>query len=280
MTDVVSNATPEQQAAAMEIGWIPPEKFKGNPDTFVDAEEYIQRGEHLLPIIKARNRKLEETVAQLNGRLAAQEEAIAANKEALAALQEHHTRATEAQVKKAREDLIASLKQAREAGDVDAEMEILGELAKPQAAEPEPKAKAKEPEPHKAPEITPEVKAFMDANPWFGGSSPEDQERTIEFNAMGMKLRARGNKNLGQAFLDDVVAALEKATPRGSTKVEGAGGGQAQVSLANPQKKRFADLPREAKEACWADNGKFVGEGKLFAKQADWEQYFVDLLPE
>ena len=42
---VESKADAETQAKAEKLGWIPPERFKGDPERFVDADAYIERGE-------------------------------------------------------------------------------------------------------------------------------------------------------------------------------------------------------------------------------------------
>ena len=61
---------PDQQVIdrAVELGWRPlpadpdhptDKEYKGVPEKFVEAEEYIERGEKVLPIVQAHNKKLD-----------------------------------------------------------------------------------------------------------------------------------------------------------------------------------------------------------------------------
>lgn len=49
-------------AEAREQGWVPEAEFKGNkrPAKFLDAKEFVERGEHILPIIKQERAKLDK----------------------------------------------------------------------------------------------------------------------------------------------------------------------------------------------------------------------------
>ena len=44
MAELESKATPEVQAEAQKMGWIPPERYKKAPEQFVDADEFVERG--------------------------------------------------------------------------------------------------------------------------------------------------------------------------------------------------------------------------------------------
>ena len=54
---VESAAAPEVQAEAEKLGWIPATRYKGDAERFVDADEFIKRGETVLPIVKEQNRR-------------------------------------------------------------------------------------------------------------------------------------------------------------------------------------------------------------------------------
>jgi hypothetical protein len=53
------------EAEAKAEGWVPKEAFKGDESKWVDAETFVKRGEEILPIVNAKNRKLVETVDTL-----------------------------------------------------------------------------------------------------------------------------------------------------------------------------------------------------------------------
>ena len=54
----------EVETKARTMGWLPKEKFKGPESSWVDAEQYVKRGEEILPILKANNDKLVQRVTQ------------------------------------------------------------------------------------------------------------------------------------------------------------------------------------------------------------------------
>lgn len=59
-----AEAQPDNTERATGLGWTPKDKFKGDPTKWVDADEFVRRGEELMPILKAHARKLERKVAE------------------------------------------------------------------------------------------------------------------------------------------------------------------------------------------------------------------------
>ena len=53
-THVAEDATPqpaETEDKARRLGWVPKEEFKGDPENWRSADEFMARGEQLLPIV-------------------------------------------------------------------------------------------------------------------------------------------------------------------------------------------------------------------------------------
>ena len=50
----------DYEALASEQGWTPKEGWKGDPDKWVDAETFYDRGEQIAGILKSKNAKLED----------------------------------------------------------------------------------------------------------------------------------------------------------------------------------------------------------------------------
>src|SRR3990167_3523430 len=63
-TDVSTVSVEEK---ALELGWRPKEEYKGDPEKFVSAEEFVKRGENIMPILKANNAKLLESNKKMSG---------------------------------------------------------------------------------------------------------------------------------------------------------------------------------------------------------------------
>jgi len=271
---IESKASAEVQAAAEKDGWKPPAKFKGRPEDFVDADVYMERGKVITPIVAAQNEKLRGELAALQRRVAEQDAAIKASQDALADLEESRSAETARAAAEAKAELKRNLKAAREAGDIDAEMELLDELAEHNAAPPPKKAEEKKVE-AEAPKLDPALVEWFKENPWFN-EEDSDTRRALTVAAAG-KLRRQGDTTTGAAFYnkarDMADAELERIAGGKPSKVESARGGGA-GSTGNG--KTYADLPREAKEICDADITKFVGPAKRYKTPAEWRAKYAE----
>ena len=58
-------ASRDWEAEAEAYGWVPKEQFKGDPDKWRPAEEFVRRGEEILPIVRKQNEKLNAKVSEL-----------------------------------------------------------------------------------------------------------------------------------------------------------------------------------------------------------------------
>lgn len=99
----------EQQA--LEKGWVPKDKYQGDLEDYVDAREFIKRGE------------LFDHISKLNKKVKDQEKA-------LEYLVDHNKKIHDVTYKKAMDDLISQQKQAAEMGNVNAVSQITDEIVK------------------------------------------------------------------------------------------------------------------------------------------------------
>ena len=156
---------PTTEDMARAIGWRPKEEWKGHPDKWLSAEEYLEKGNTLLPIMKADREKLFKKVNELEGKLNA--------------WNDHHTkdrkRVAERAYKKALTDLKAQQLQAVEEGDRDAYLKLEDQREeiekdyKEGTEEPaaEPEAKDGGDKPKTAENEHPEFQAWRDNNRWY-----------------------------------------------------------------------------------------------------------------
>jgi len=142
-----TQADPEVESRAREMGWSPKEEWRGAPEKWVDAETFVKKGETLLPIVKAANRKLEAKVEELTGIL-----------KDMTASQAKRERAA---VEKAIAEREAKRDEAIEAGDVKAVKAIEKEIKELEEEKPEAPKKA-------AAAADPAITAWVEQNPWFG----------------------------------------------------------------------------------------------------------------
>ncbi len=79
MSDVAhaEDVQPEQQTdkdrsselEARRLGWVDKEEFKGDPDKWRPADEFLDRGRRILPIVQANERRLHRRVDELENLL-------------------------------------------------------------------------------------------------------------------------------------------------------------------------------------------------------------------
>lgn len=68
--EVVDRSTPEQQTRARDMGWRPLSEWRGDPQAWRPADEFLRRGEEVLPIVRSRAQRAEAEVATLRDRMA------------------------------------------------------------------------------------------------------------------------------------------------------------------------------------------------------------------
>lgn len=279
MSDNNQASPVEQEARSM--GWVPQAEFRGDADRWVDADTFVERGRTVLPILKANNKKLEEQTQHQASEIARLKQLFEASQESISELQKVHNEHTKAAVEKARRDLLAELKVAKEEGDVEREVEITDRLTNMKAAEKAAAAQApasNRPDPTAAGEeaLHPDFKAWQSDNKWFG----TDERKTMRAMGIAQELRADPDyDNLtGRAFYDKIVEIMEErtngrpaASKVGGTRPTGQGGNSGSTSRG------YADLPPEAKDACDKQGKKLVGEGRAFKDVNAWRKYYVDL---
>lgn len=276
-TVVESKATPEAQKQAEQMGWIPPTRFKGDPEKFVDADTYIKRGEEVLPIVREQNRRLHTELDALKATQTQTQAALKAAQTAIDQMEERHTVATQKAVTEARETLVQQLAAASEAGDHQGVALLTDKLTQANAILPEVPVKKEVVVETPAFTPPPELVEWNKANPWFG----TDKRKTALALAVAQELREAGETGNGVDFYDKVAAEVDKTLgiqpPRGD-KVEGArNGGDGDAAPTQGRGKGYNALPSDAKSACDAESRRFVGEGKKYKTIADWRNRYAEI---
>lgn len=270
--EIESKAEPEVQAEAEKMGWIPPTRFKGEADKFVDADEYLERGKQVIPIINQRNQQLVREIAGLKQQNSVILGTLETTKKAMedAAIQASADRARA--VEKAKAEVKAQLVKAHQAEDHESIVELQDELNKLNVA-PVVEPVKKEPETPRiqAPEIDPVLVEWIKDNPWFN----QDKRKSALAVGIAQELKEGGETLTGRAFYDKVgaeVDAMVGARRPAASKVEGTRNGNEGGSRS---KQSYASLPADAKAACSEDTAQFVGAGKKFKTEAEWQAEFA-----
>ncbi len=268
---------------AREMGWVPREEYKGDPDHWRDADEFVERGRSILPILQANNKRLKNDLLTRDQEIANLKKAVEDSSKAIKALQRGYNESVKLQVENARKELRDQLRAAKETGDIDAELAITDKLADLKSAERSSKEDAVEEDkaPANTPQLDPEFVAWNKENPWFGNmNDSEDRKRTRALVRIGEDLRDEGDKTYGRAFMEKCIAELEKQegkqTSRTSNKVEGG----SRSSGGSSSGRAYDRLPKEAKDTCKEQAEDFVGPGKMFKNEREWQDYYANLYGE
>lgn len=269
------------ESEAKEMGWQPQEKYKGDPEKWVDAQEFVERGEHILPILKANTNKLRSELLTRDQELAKLRTSVEASDKAIKAMRKHYQESQQREREQAKSELIQQIKDAKLLGDVDSEVDLMEKLqslngSSKASEEIEDTTEAKSEAKAGEPQLSPEFIEWKRENPWFENTSnPEDMKRTRKLVRIAYDLRDDGDTTQGKAFFEKAVGVLnerEGKSPR-SSKVEGGGA----PSGGRIGGRAFDRLPKEAKDICHEDNNMFVGPGKMFKTVKEWEDHYASI---
>ena len=142
------------EQTALDQGWVPQEDFHGEEHKWVDAGEFLRRGE-LFGKIDSQNRELKET------------------RKTLQALEQHYLKVKETEYKRALTDLKKQKKEALIENDVEAVLNVdeqIDELREEQIKEAKQAAQAQMTQ--QASEPHPEFVAWTQKNSWYESSTP------------------------------------------------------------------------------------------------------------
>jgi len=232
-------------AKAEKMGWTPRESFKGDPSKWRPADEFVERGENMLPLLRAQSKRQEREIADL--------------KAGMKELAEYHSKTEQRAYAKALQDLREQRAAAIAAGDGAAFDKVDGEidkLKKDLETKTQPAQKQNDDDPV--------FQEWLSRNKWA-----EDEEMQLVGEAIAKSLIKKGEKATGVDLLEMVTKEVKRRYPEkfenprrnAAPSVEGGSG---------PRKgggKTFADMPAEARAACerMAKNG-YSGKPEEMAK--------------
>ncbi len=284
--DTGNDVPPEVLKTAREMGWTPKEKFRGDPEKWVDAETYVERGEHVLPIVRADRDRLRRDLLTRDTEFGTLKQQVATTNAILKDLTVQFDSKLQSELAAQRRSLKATLKEAVEDRDTDTELDVREQLEQLTVAEREAADRAKtnkdkltapatptdlDPQP----QLSPDFMAWNKDNPWYGGKTPEDRKRTKAITRIAEDLREEGETSIGREFMDLCLEELEKTESstqqRSTSKVEGGN----PRSNGGSQTGSYASLPAAAKAACEEFAQDLVGEGKVYKTLPEFQKYYA-----
>lgn len=228
---------------ARRLGWVPKDDFKGDPDKWRPADEFLSRGEQILPILRRDNEKLHDRLSKFERLIAEKDEAT---KEVL----EYTRKSEDRAYQRARSDIQREIEAAAANADPNTVRQKMAELDK--LEENKPVAPKQRTEAAASPAVDPEIQDWLGKNDWYGKDRALNGYATdiwsqLERDAPGMTTAER----LAETKKRTVDKFPEKfgINPRR----EGAAAVAEPGSAATGRKKTgktYEDLPADAKRAC------------------------------
>ena len=224
------------ETEARSEGWLPKEEFAekfGSDEKWVDAEQFVKRGEEILPIVNAKNRKLQAKLSEMEQRI---DQLMQSNAEF-----KQFTDKSLQKERKEKQTLIAELEKLRAKavaeGDGATFEQVDRQLTEARAI-PDPQGQ-------KPPEISPEIKGWMADNDWYG----KDKTLTALVDGFSGQLVAEKPWLRGKDHLEACKAMAMEEMPerfgnpkRKDSKVEEPGS-----KRSGKKGRSFDDLPDDAK---------------------------------
>lgn len=240
--------TVEDQARRM--GWVPEADFRGDKAKWTDAATFLKNGLESLPILRERNRTLQKANEELS--------------KSAAEFKKMSDTAFERAYTKAKRELEEKIETAAETGGEE------GKKAAKAAAKDLAELEGEKAQRDAAAKDDPVFDAWELQNDWY-----KDPELREEAEVEAFRLRKKGSKLEGEAFLEAVKEAVKKKHPEkfgnprrsqpGGTERPNAGGEE----TLTRGKKGWEQLPAEAKEA-----GERYIKQKLYKDKAAYAEAY------
>ncbi len=229
----------EAETKAKRLGWVPKDEFKGDPEKHRSAEEFLERGEAMLPFLKRDNDKLHQSMTKLERRL--EEQAQTFTK-----FVEFSSKAEERAYKKAKTELEAKLDGAIETADVAGARQVRKEIAELEEAKPEP-VEVRTP----TVQLDPIIQGWIAENEWF--------QRDKALNAVAVDIFGELEQEKPGVSKAELLAETKRQVMDKFPKKFGLNPNRDNAAAVStpggvaPKKKAgktYDDLPADAKAAC------------------------------
>lgn len=244
----------ERRAQAERMGWADKEHWRGDPDQWVDHEEFLRRGEERLPVLQERLRKQDQQMAGLQKEL----------RQVIQTQGEWRRQETE----RVQKEFDERKRRAVSEADTDAYDRVSKE---------EEEYRRSMSDAASAPSVDPDFEAWHEKNNWYGDGGHQGMTRYA--NRMGRIILEDQPELKGTAdFYDEVEQAVRARYPdhftnprreRGAA-VASAQGGPGGAGGGAKRKKVYSDMPADARAKC----DEYVAAGWVANREEYVATYF------
>jgi hypothetical protein len=263
--DAPENAPNETEVRARRLGWVDKDEFKGDPEHWRPAEEFLERGEKVLPIALRNNDRLQRQLDRVEAELRE-------TKDSAKALVEFTSKSEQRAYERAKREIEARIEASAANADTNAvrgAMQELAELDKQHA--PAPKKTETQTQ---TIQIDPEIQDWISRETWFNRDRALNGYAIDQFEVIQ---RDKPGLTIAEVLAETKRRAVEKFPEKfginpnrdGAAAVAAPSGGN---GATRKNAKSYENLPPDAKKAC----DKFVKTIPGYTKEKyvadyDWE---------
>lgn len=238
------------EAEAKAMGWTPKDDFKGDDKRWIDAETFVKRGEEMMPILKAQNKKLRQDMDDL--------------KRQMKKAADHFSKAEERAFQKALAEIDRKHAEAVEVGDVAGARKAVVEMRELEKDFSSEVPAAAEPTDQK--QIAAEFQAWVEANDWYGADDAKTRYADLQAGLMGPAEEWPQGRKAWFAEIEKKVDAKFAARPPVVNAAPGA------RPAGKSTSRTYADLPPDAKKLCdkWVSQG-VIKDRATYVNSFQWD---------
>lgn len=229
-------------AEAAREGWVPKDQWRGDEAQWIDAQEFVERGKQVLPIVNAKLRRANQRIEELTSTVTQfkpfMDRAIASERA--------QKEAAIAELEKVRAKAITD-------GDGDTFNRADAEINRRRAESAQPEA------------ADPALNQWLSENNWYGA----DTAMTVYADHVGQTYRDRFPNASPKDVLDHIGAEVKAEYPHKFRAPAAVEGSAPKAPEGRGKKKGYADLPDDAKKAC----DQFCKDIPGFTKDTYLENY-------
>lgn len=254
------------ESKARSQGWVPQDEWRGDPEKWRPADEFVKRGEELLPVALERSRAAERKAQELEARLAARERE---SEEKLARLERMSTAALQRQREQLENAYRNAMRDAVTSGDTQRFDQLerdrttaVADFDKQLSEQAQPQRQPGQPAPL-PPDIERQVATWVQQNEWFNRDPEMNSVAQLHHQRL---LREKPGLSIADNLAETAKYVRQRYPDKFGTSerqiiapmVEGGGGRMA--ATGNNRRKGVADLSPEERKI----GEKFVKVDKLY----------------
>lgn len=272
------NANGDIEIKARQMGWRPREEFRGPDHKWVDAEEFVERGESWVPYLKERNSYFERTVQTQQKEIDELKGMIAEGNDRLRRSEQIGYKRAMRELEQRKSEAIANADPV-EVRRVEAEIQELG-------PEPKPAQQAAQANQRPAPEVT----EWVENNPWVRQTGRAwrmavEELNEVQRDAPMMPLAdqlAEVKKRIMPLFVRDAARAENGADEPGARRnnpppVNRSGSVGGRSSRVAPRS--FEAMPDNVRAQYEKEKRVLDGKGQPLTKE-EYASYYWEQFPE